>query len=265
MQRCKETTELATAYADGALHPEARREFEAHLASCPDCRTWVKQLDLTVHAVRSLPPPEVPAELRDRLLRRFDAWNAARAAGHAPAPVAAAPVATAPENTRRYSWEALFAIVGVVALLVGFARNPSRAAGDWIVSMALAAGAMAFAALARRLTLRLATVAVSASFVAALVRGGEGPVAISAGLECLLIEAVAAAGVMGAAWLVNRRAAFTGLGAWAVAGALAGDAALQIACREHLSLAHLATFHAGGVLAIAGVALVATRKRPATA
>jgi hypothetical protein len=41
-----------------------------------------------------------------------------------------------------------------------------------------------------------------------------------------------------------------GLGAWAVAGALAGDATLQITCSHHAALSHLLVFHAGGVLAV---------------
>jgi len=260
MQRCKETRELATTYADGALDPDASRGFEAHLATCSECQTWVKQLDITVDAVRSLPPLELPAEFRDQLLSRFDAWHAARAARQAPAHSS-----PDPHGARRYSWEGVFAIVGVVALFIGFARDPSRAAGDWVVSLALAGGAIALAVLARRLTLRFATVAVSASFVAALIRGGPGQVSVFQGLECLLFEVAAVAAMMGAAWLVNHRsAASASFSAWVVAGALAGDAALQISCSEHTSFAHLVTFHVGGVLLISAVALMVTRKRTAT-
>jgi hypothetical protein len=261
MPSCKEIAELATSYSEGALDPEARRRFEAHIATCSDCRPWVRQLDIVARAVRLLPPPEVPAELRSELLRRFDAWKASRAGGEAPAP---APSGN--DGARRYAWEALLATVGVVALLAGLARNPSNAAEDWGVSAALAAGAIAVAILARRLTIRFAVVAVSAAFVAAAVRGGPGDLAFAEGLECLLIEAAAAAAVASAAWLAARRAPGTvPLGTWAIAGALAGDAALQISCGAHLSMLHLVTFHAGGVLVVAALALVHSWRRPATA
>lgn len=259
--RCKEVTEVATAYAEGQLDLDTRQGFELHLATCAGCQTWVEQLEITVRLVRSLPPPEIPAGLRDQLLRQFIAWHAARAAGEA-----SIPEAPRTKGTHRFAWEALVAISGVVAAFIGLARNPSRAAGDWVTSLALAAVAMVFAVMVRRLTLRFALAAVSASLVAALIRGGPGQVAVFVGMECLLIEAAAAVVLTGAAWLVSGRAAASAsLEAWAVAGALAGDAALQVACREHTSLAHLVTFHAGGVLAIAALVLVVGGMRPAKA
>jgi len=262
MPSCKEITELATSWSEGALDPVAERSFDDHLAACSGCRTWVRQLDVTARAIGSLPPPELPAELRDRLLRGFDAWRAARGAGEAPARAAARP-----QGGGRHAWEAFFAVVAVVAFLVGIARNPSHALEDWAVASALAAGAIGLAAVARRFTLRFAAAAVSAAFVAAVVRGGsEGRLGFPAGLECLLTVAGAAAAVTGAAWLAARRGrGSVALGAWAVAGALAGDAALQIACGRNESLPHLAAFHAGGVLAVAALAAAVARLRLRTA
>jgi hypothetical protein len=257
MRSCKEITELAADYADDALVPEARRQLEAHLASCPGCRTWLDQLDVTARAIRALPPPALPAGLQDQLLLRFDAWQAGRSVEAVPGRAVAA------EARGRYAWEALVALVGVMALLVALARHPSRALADLIVSAGLAAGAILLARLARRLTPRFAVAAVSAALVAAAVRGGPGPLELSEGLECLAIEGAAAAVVAGAAWISARRTkGAVSLGPWAVAGALAGAAVLQLACGAHTSLAHLVTFHAGGVLLVAALALVGTRRQP---
>lgn len=261
MSTCREFTALATSALEGDLDPAARRDFDVHVAGCQGCQAWLGQLDAVRRAAGRLPPPELPARHQERLMRLFDAWQAARTGAAGPVPAA-----TAPAAPRRFAWEALFALAGVVALLVGMARHPSSAAEDLLVAGALAAGAIGLGVLARRFTVRFAAAAVSAALVAAAVRGGPGPLAALMGLECLVIEAAAAVAVMGAAWLAFRRGARAGgRGAWLVAGALAGDAALQLACAEQGSLPHLLTFHVGGVLAAAAVALAMTRLRPAMA
>ncbi|HET9553720.1 MAG TPA: hypothetical protein VFP50_12195, partial [Anaeromyxobacteraceae bacterium] len=80
-------------------------------------------------------------------------------------------------------------------------------------------------------------------------------------------ELAAAGATAGVAWLVLRRGAApllrSTLGAWAVAGALAADAALQISCAEHGSAAHLVAFHLAGVLLVLGAGLLASLGRAA--
>lgn len=257
---CRDITDQATNHAEGALEPAARRSFEAHLRSCAGCRTWVGQLRLTAQAAGMLPTPEPTVESREAALRQFDAWAASRARG-APAP-APAPSKERIPLARPLRWEAFFALAALVALLVGFSRNPSRAAADWLTALALAAVAIGLTAAARRLTLRFAAAAISAALVAAAIRGGPGPLAVPEGLKCLLTEAAGAAAVVGLAWLGSRwRRTPTNVGVWAAAGALAADAALQIGCAAHTSLAHMAVFHAGGVLAVVTLALAALRAR----
>lgn len=259
MTSCKEISELATAYREGGLEPAIRRAYEVHLAGCPGCRAFDGQLQVTARAVAALPPPELPAALQQRLLAAFDARQAALRQAPARAPAA-------PPGARWHAWEAVFGVAGVAALLVGLARHPSHAVADWIVAAALAAGAMAFAALVRRLTVRFAAAALSAALVAAALRGVEGPLAGGTGLDCLLTELGAAAVVTGVGWLASRRTGgLAALGGWAVAGALAGDAALQIACAERTSLPHLLAFHAGGVLLVAAAVLLLTRRPALTA
>lgn len=252
MLNCRQLTELATSYTEGALDPATTRRVEDHLGTCQGCRTWLEQLALTTRLLRSLPPPEVTAGARAAAVRQFDAWRAASAAVRAP-DVAEAP---APPGARagagRRVTFALLAVAGLAALLVLAARRPSLAPGDWAVAGLLALAAVGLAALARRLTASFAAAAVSASLVAAVVRGGAGSWALAGGLECLVTEVAAAAGLVAVGWLAARRRLEAGdLGVWAVAGALAGDAALHVTCGAHGSLAHLALFHVGGVLLVA--------------
>jgi anti-sigma factor RsiW len=274
MLNCKQLTELATSYAEGGLDPATTRRVEDHLGTCQGCRTWLAQLTLTARLLRSLPRPEVTAEARDAALRQFDAWQAARAAGRVSAaaegrvpdiagrvPDTAHAAHGAQAGPGRRVAVALLAVFGLAALLVLVARKPSIAAGDWAVAGALSLAAIGLAALVRRLTARFAATAVSASLVAALVRGGAGSWDLAAGLECLVTELAAAAGLVAVGWLAARRRLDPGdLGVWAVAGALAGDAALHVTCGSHGSLAHLALFHVGGVLLTALLAGWAVRR-----
>lgn len=62
------------------LPPATRREAEAHLASCPDCRRELTELKSTVAAVRRLPDPEPPPFLDTKVKAR------AREAGEATRP-----------------------------------------------------------------------------------------------------------------------------------------------------------------------------------
>ena len=255
MLSCKDITELAASRAEGALDPEASLGFDQHVATCAGCRTWLAQLELTTSAIHALPPPPLPAALEAQLLGHFDRRQAARTAGGSALEAAAS-------AGHRYPWEALIAVVGVAALLTALARTTSRDAADWVIAGGLAVGAVAVAHLARRLTPRVALAAVSAALIAAAVRGGAGPLEPVEGLECLIVEFVAAAAVAGTAWLAGRRGAGpVSIGPWAVAGALSGAAALQVACGAHTSLAHLVVFHAGGLVLVAGVAMAGSRLR----
>lgn len=67
---CQEFVELVTDYLEGATSPAATARVDAHLARCPDCRTYLSQMRRTVHVLGALPPaPVSPAAERD--LRRF--------------------------------------------------------------------------------------------------------------------------------------------------------------------------------------------------
>lgn len=78
---CKELVELVTAYRDGALSPQERERFEAHLAVCPPCVTHVEQIDMTIRALGGLDERLALVEREpatQELLRLFRAWKAER-------------------------------------------------------------------------------------------------------------------------------------------------------------------------------------------
>jgi anti-sigma factor RsiW len=74
---CQELVELVTDYFDGALDAATRAEFDAHLAVCPGCVTYLEQMRTTIrltHDAKALERrPEVIA-----LLAAFRDWRDAR-------------------------------------------------------------------------------------------------------------------------------------------------------------------------------------------
>jgi hypothetical protein len=102
---------------------------------------------------------------------------------------------------------------------------------------------------------------VLAAVIAAVAVGHPGPLAVEVGVRCLATEIASAAMVVGAAWLAIRGGttspARSAVAAAAAAGALAGDAALQLTCAARDAIPHLLAFHVGGVLlAVVGASLL---------
>jgi hypothetical protein len=266
MLTCKQIAELATDHAEGYLDFRRGLRFRLHLAICRHCRAYVRQLSITAGALRGLPDPEVSPDLADALLRSFDGWRASSGAAEERRAAGASPVAfPEPSSTpsRRgerggaRAWTAVPAVgaaLAAFAFLVALASHRSPSTADWAVALVLVAGAAALAALASRFSLGVAVAAIFAAVAAALARGGQGPLALSMGLDCLATEIGAAALVGGVAWLAVRRGpsarARNALAAAGAAGAVAADAALQVTCAASASLAHLLVFHVGGVVAV---------------
>ena len=68
MSPCRTTALLVPAYVDGELVGDDRAAFEAHVASCLDCRRLLEDERAMLAAVRgSLPLYEVPVALRERV------------------------------------------------------------------------------------------------------------------------------------------------------------------------------------------------------
>jgi anti-sigma factor RsiW len=72
---CRELVELVTEYLEGTLPPKERIRFELHLAICPGCSAYVRQLRGTLAAAGRLSEESLPDETRDRLLSAFRHWK----------------------------------------------------------------------------------------------------------------------------------------------------------------------------------------------
>ena len=72
---CKELTEVLTDYLEGVMPAEDRARFDAHLALCEGCVTYVEQMRQVIATVHELRPAEVEATAPDDLLEVFRAWK----------------------------------------------------------------------------------------------------------------------------------------------------------------------------------------------
>ena len=72
---CKELTEVLTDYLKGVMPAEDRARFDAHLAICDGCVTYVDQMRQVISSVRELRPAHVQATAPDDLLEAFRAWK----------------------------------------------------------------------------------------------------------------------------------------------------------------------------------------------
>lgn len=77
---CREITKLVTDYVEGALTLGDRLRFQLHIGMCRRCREYLRQMKLTAASLGRLPKPELPADVEEELLRRFDRWERARRA-----------------------------------------------------------------------------------------------------------------------------------------------------------------------------------------
>ena len=72
---CQELTEVLTDYLEGVMSPEDVARFDAHLAVCDGCVTYVEQMRTAIRTVHALRPAEVEATVPDDLLAAFRAWK----------------------------------------------------------------------------------------------------------------------------------------------------------------------------------------------
>ena len=64
---CRRLLASLSDYVDGLLDDALCREIEAHMAGCDNCRIVVNTLAKTVDLYRTVPAPELPAEIAQRL------------------------------------------------------------------------------------------------------------------------------------------------------------------------------------------------------
>ena len=68
---CKQFVEDVTAYLEGTLPAAVVTRIEGHLADCPHCSEYLRQMRRTIRTVGALSVDDVdamPADLRNRLL-----------------------------------------------------------------------------------------------------------------------------------------------------------------------------------------------------
>ena len=70
--------ELVTDYLEGAMPAEDVARFEAHLAACPGCETYLEQVRTTVAVTQATAGLTARPEV-SRLLAAFRDWNRPRA------------------------------------------------------------------------------------------------------------------------------------------------------------------------------------------
>jgi anti-sigma factor RsiW len=72
---CRELVELITEYLEDRLSPTDRSRFEAHLAECEACRTYLEQFRQTIRVLGRLPEESLSVEARNTLLAAFRDWS----------------------------------------------------------------------------------------------------------------------------------------------------------------------------------------------
>jgi anti-sigma factor RsiW len=73
---CQELVELVSDYLEGALSDTDRARFEAHIAGCNDCTTYVRQMRETLALMGELTTDSISPQAQDDLLAAFRGWKA---------------------------------------------------------------------------------------------------------------------------------------------------------------------------------------------
>lgn len=75
---CQELVELVTAYLEGALDEADRARFEAHIAGCDACTTYLEQMRVTIATIGRIPEESLSPGLVNELGLAFADWSAGR-------------------------------------------------------------------------------------------------------------------------------------------------------------------------------------------
>lgn len=235
-----------------ALRPDdpERAAAMAHASGCAGCARALREAGRLQALIVAHEAPPLPAGALERASREIRARLR--------------------RDERRRLVGAVAALCASVLVFVGFVQTRSPSLSDWALAAALWAVAVVLASTASRKPLLATALAVVAAVAAAAISGAPGPLAAALGLECLATELASAALVVGGVWLALRGGttspAQSAMAAAAAAGALAGNAALQVTCAAHTAFPHLLAFHVGGVvIAAAGASVLWRRLQPVLA
>ena len=72
---CRQVMALVTEYLEGALSPEDRRRFEAHIEGCPHCTEYLAEMRTSLRLLGSLKPERLPEPVQHELVRVFQDWK----------------------------------------------------------------------------------------------------------------------------------------------------------------------------------------------
>ena len=73
---CRQAVELVTDYLEDILPRRARARFEAHLADCPHCTEYLRQLRETIAAAGYIDPDAVDDDVVADLVTLYRSWRA---------------------------------------------------------------------------------------------------------------------------------------------------------------------------------------------
>jgi hypothetical protein len=218
----------------------------AHLQTCAACAAAVRENE-ELHALLGrarLPAPSAAAMQRAAAPVLAELEAELRAKGHEPAAL---------RKPRRGAW-AVQGIAALAAFVAPLFFLHHRDASGWAAALVVLAASAVLAATAG--TLRAGGLVVLAASAGFAVAEGGIPGFTGVGLEmnyaCFCIEMAAAALPLCAAlWMSRRNLRPGALAQAAAAGALAGQAALNLCCGAHHQASHLWVFHVSGVAAAA--------------
>jgi len=72
---CQQVVELVTDYLENALLPEMRKRLEEHVAGCPGCENYLKQMQLTIDMLHRIARAPVFPATKQELLQLFRDWK----------------------------------------------------------------------------------------------------------------------------------------------------------------------------------------------
>lgn len=72
---CQELVEVVTDYLEGRLSPVDRARFEAHIADCEYCETYLEQMRQTIRILGRIPEESLSDDARETLLSAFRSWR----------------------------------------------------------------------------------------------------------------------------------------------------------------------------------------------
>jgi anti-sigma factor RsiW len=73
---CEQAVELASDYLEGALSRRERRRFERHLAGCPHCTEYLRQMRETIRLTGRLMPDDLSPQLQAEFSELYRRWRA---------------------------------------------------------------------------------------------------------------------------------------------------------------------------------------------